>query len=1057
MSQFSHGNRLMAEAAGFTPMAGGYPSGQFMDVSVPGIGPNNPLNLLLQPMLSSMMGSMGMAPMGLNDQNILDVMRRQQFNAMQQKMLQQAAQAEHGNFMRTARGMAMVMGVPFGQDQYAAANVMANFGVQMAPMVATLAPDFLDQFGGHRGSPTVLAAQLMMANRYRSDPVTGQLGFSVDSNTALQKEIFDKMAGSSGFRAGQLGQLYGALSQRGMIAGVSNDQMDRLNVDEGTAGRMRAMDSGKIRRSLESYIDAVSAVRDIFGDMGQPHAPMQELMNSLERLTQGSVQKLNTAQIGSMVRMTHEIAQRSGMSIDAAMVLQQHAAARAGAMGLDPVFGVNAAQGSMAFGLAYRDMGMNAPEFNRWGRMRADQVMQLDANLRVNAAASPLANRMGLALRLADTVGLTPGTDAANYAEALRNGASEFTDSKGNRRSVGMGSSEFLAMFNDPALSSRGLTAATVQTMIGQGFTNQEYIQKYNLDAAARSQQPAEIRRQLENRMRGTLIASLRNAGVDGATAVEIANKKAASIVAGINGQTTGEGIGWLISSALQDTGVAKQLTARGTELGEFGQLAGENFYGSVDKWVRGTPGMQQYESGQGLFQAQDPKIHARTQHELRVAGYNARFRQATQKLGRGTFLSRGMEALMEADAIGDNNNVMRILAKAAGGVPIESIEGALADPMRDVTTKAKAMQATAKELSNPNLSAEAKKSLEAQLRSQEKDLETSVKGVVETAGKHGIYLNDHLTGEQVKEARGSAEQEARLRTEVGDMRREEHDATRGRAFNGYWGSEQGATFANAARRAQSRASVTSLAMLGDKMGEKYGTKGIGAAISARKSIAGLQSLALAYTDGNIERLIAGDIRGVSAEERAAVNAQVGELKNQRDKDISTIGGMIGKTKPSDITAEDKDMAEKMRTAELKKGSRDNKALAEDLLKVFGLEGEADKKLLENLNSPHGRSLAETLIEQRTLKEKGDKNAEMLINRLGFDRDKVSDLGEFSEQFGKRVEQAGRADKAAADESRAQPVKLVGPLTLKGKLDLSGEIDAQASADGLNHEKSEVV
>ena len=64
-----------------------------------------------------------------------------------------------------------------------------------------------------------------------------------------------------------------------------------------------------------------------------------------------------------------------------------------------------------------------------WGGFTADQAQQADINLRTQAAASPLANRLGLIMRLNEsTGGFAPGSQMANIVTAIQTGQPSFID-----------------------------------------------------------------------------------------------------------------------------------------------------------------------------------------------------------------------------------------------------------------------------------------------------------------------------------------------------------------------------------------------------------------------------------------------------------------------------------------------------------------------------------------------------------------------------------------------------------------------------------------------------
>jgi len=521
--------------------------------------------------LQRMMGEVGMVPMGLeHDQNVYDRLMRQRFSMMQMQAMQMAAQNDRDEYVKTFRGgLSTFTGTPFGSEQRRAAYSLANAATSMSPVLAEMMPEFLDQLGGMKGSSAVLAKRMMEAGRYRIDPVSGRMGMTAESVGHMTNRLYsdlyspETMPSMRGISAGNVGSMIQELQMRGMIAtdaassrfygirgddprygtmraiadmrqsspndlnraalatgvnphkpgGLTAEDLDKLQLDPRVADKLRSFDVDKIKRSVKSYVNVVSAMRDIFGDMGKPNAPMSELIAGIEALTMGSMSQLDPGRMSMMVRQTYNLAKQTGVTLDNVRMIQEHAANRAGQMGLEPTFAIQATQGGLAFGGAYRAQGHAA--HTAWGAMSADQVQQLDTNLRVQAASSNAANRMAVTSRLAESMGgFDPNTDAGRYAAAVRAGATEFSTGSGGLRSVLMSDREFTQMMVG-SKSANGMSVVSegdVQTMLGQRDTNREYIERYGMaNTVRRLQGTGELHPFVGHRMQETLAATFRD------------------------------------------------------------------------------------------------------------------------------------------------------------------------------------------------------------------------------------------------------------------------------------------------------------------------------------------------------------------------------------------------------------------------------------------------------------------------------------------------------------------------------------------------------------------
>jgi hypothetical protein len=440
------------------------------------------MNAIVAPMLTDMMGKMGMSPGGLGSQNMVDFLDAQSFQREQSELLQKVSPQDERSFFRTVQGIQALTGAPMGPQQRAAARRLASTAASVGGAITPYAPELVDVLAGRTGSASVMAMRMQQFNRYRMDPVTGQMGYTPESNAAMAEGVFEKMfepgnmANMRGLRAGQVGSMYGELTRRGMVGAtdrresavqsvaeilrdptspdfaavkdivdtaghgtdagglrqLDTDEMDKLRGLGGVQAGMRDFDATAVKGSLSKYVDAVTSMREIFGDAGVTNAPMSELIKGLEALSQGSMTQIDPKSLNMMVRTTQQLAKQSGMSIDAAIMMQQQGAQTLQGMGVNRAFAPSVTQGAMAFGQATGTAGVFSNPV--WGLENADWHRQMDQNLRASATASVSTNAIG-ALMNAREVGFDKDKHAQALSDAVEAGQTHYTYA-GKTRSV---------------------------------------------------------------------------------------------------------------------------------------------------------------------------------------------------------------------------------------------------------------------------------------------------------------------------------------------------------------------------------------------------------------------------------------------------------------------------------------------------------------------------------------------------------------------------------------------------------------------------------------------
>jgi hypothetical protein len=520
----------------------GMPGGEYANMAIP----------FIMPLLQNTMKQQGMLPAQFfPTQNFYDQLRAQQSYASRQMALQEASKTDAETYQQMFRGIATMTDTPWGLRQQQAAATMSQDIAGLAPILAQMAPELFDQIHGTRGSAVVLTQALNRTGSVSRDPVTGGRGVSGETTGLLATEIFRQLYGPGadlrdmrGLGAGQAGLLHEQLVQRGVAAssiGIMSDQdrvralaqMDMdpvmlenmakragvgVDVIKQTRSQLQAMDAGgpqadysqldsmtgmddmmrsfdaqKISGRLKDMAGVVSAMRDVFGDMGRPDAPMREIIAGLEMLTQGGLATMSPAKMQSLVQETRMMAKQAGVSMDTVMGLTAQAAQMGDAFGLDRGYAMQNTQSTLIYGQALAEGGrLDIPTFGSLGR---DRATLLHSRLVAAAAASPMANQMNAIMRLSDQGAVTERDAAGDlnnvgrFTQAVRTNQDTFdyidpVTGVTTKRGTAMEYGEALKLLTQGGLSTAEATAA-----FRASHANQEYGQLYDTGNQIRQQQ----------------------------------------------------------------------------------------------------------------------------------------------------------------------------------------------------------------------------------------------------------------------------------------------------------------------------------------------------------------------------------------------------------------------------------------------------------------------------------------------------------------------------------------------------------------------------------------
>jgi hypothetical protein len=309
------------------------------------------------------------------------------------------------------RGGYRAMGGELDARSGQAVRRIAERGGELLPILAAAFPEMIDQALGSTGSRIVAAPNFYMAGRFLTD-ASGRTR-EIDSNEVMNVAL-DRLYGTGrpgdpvttertrGLGAGRISSAFAELSQRGVIGGFTGDPA--------TLGRQAA-------DQLERYASAIAVVRDVFGDIGRPDAPMAEILKGLDTITRGGVGVYDPGRLAQTAGQFRAAARLSPLGYSGLLQFQELGAQLGDAYGLMP--GLTGESWRLAFAStqAFRGTfsGVTGPELLNQEQFAAERL-----RLRAAGQASQTGNLIGAVLGLERFA--APGSAFAKLAQALGRG-----------------------------------------------------------------------------------------------------------------------------------------------------------------------------------------------------------------------------------------------------------------------------------------------------------------------------------------------------------------------------------------------------------------------------------------------------------------------------------------------------------------------------------------------------------------------------------------------------------------------------------------------------------
>ena len=701
---------MLQALAGQGTLSGGPSTTMTPDMNLAGLmgveGPQSMLlNMLIQPLIGRFVGDRYMSAQFSPQLNLYDQLRNRAMFSAQQQAMRLGAEIDQRTYVQMFQGMSAMAGTPFGIRERRAAQAMAEDLSRIMPMLAPTMPELFDRLHGARGSALIMAQQMNLGGRYMIDPLTGRTGYSVDTVGDVGRRVYDRLYGEGadvrqmrGIGAGRAGQMFDEMSRRGLLGtGLGRDDaLERIARQERTTveelrrlddptldSKLRSFEADRIVDRLKNMAGAVAAMQDIFGEMGQPDAPMSVLMNGLQMLTQNGLQSMTPEQAERMVRTTSNVARAAGVQMSTMMELVATGAQRADQLGLDRRFAATAATGGVSFGQAYGSM---AGGLRRFGLADKERATALSQQLELNAAASPIAQQMATVVRLHEEFGgFAAGSEGEAVYNAIKRGETEY-EFGGRRRSVYLPSGTGAGSFLD-VMQRSGMRADLTERVRLQAFRNQETIAENNLGGLARAQQgAADIEPRLFQTFAQTLNAGLTPAQRADARLVDAMNRAAAD--------ATRAQLDAPPEEVMQEGAVAREMLASLRRQGvavtpEIERTVRDNARLAIGNWeerVRQDPGLRGYGTGINALMLNNRRVVREARVFQQENEQEGRFQSTMAQLGRSGPAQRLADALMNA---GPATSFQDLVAQVLGMQDRDEVARVFGTQLEDLSREA--------------------------------------------------------------------------------------------------------------------------------------------------------------------------------------------------------------------------------------------------------------------------------------------------------------------------------------------------------------------------------
>lgn len=203
----------------------------------------------------------------------------------------------------------------------------------------------------------------------------------------------------------------------------SAEEIEQL---EGFGSAANAVDAQRTSKVIKEYNGALAAIREIFGDSGQANAPVQQLMQSLQQLTNGSQGGLSQGKVEALVREMRLAARDTNTDVNALSTMMYEDKAVGNRLGLQETTVEQGMAGRLLQGQAMSNAGVF--EKSGFGKLQRGEAEQRQRQMSMRGDASSVGRSLAVINRLvAENPEKYKGTKLEAAAKAYQAGEKTFT------------------------------------------------------------------------------------------------------------------------------------------------------------------------------------------------------------------------------------------------------------------------------------------------------------------------------------------------------------------------------------------------------------------------------------------------------------------------------------------------------------------------------------------------------------------------------------------------------------------------------------------------------
>jgi hypothetical protein len=365
------------------------------------------------------------------------------------------------------------------------------------------------------------------------------------------------------------------------------------------------------------FAGAREASKGILGDM--PGAKMHDKnISSVMQQFQQTGGNMTGRDLEMFMRTSRNTAKMNGMTYNELLQMGNAGSNVGGQMGFSPQIGVATALQAGGFGGAFQKM---AGQTN----MTGTQARQLDQELRLAAAQSPMANMLGAGMAMAET-GMLKGKSVMMGNERVDLGALSGNDANARNKALGQLSRLSPGGFVD-AMKQAGVNPDTASQFLGAQAANKDQIARHGIQDVVRGQQVHEVRGMMAEEMSGSFTPALRQAGVrNPQQRRELSMGAGAAIQAEMEAMAADPKAKNLSPEARNNrlaAAAGKALAGSGLNQEAIGQLTA-GAVRSMEERVRADPDLQKFGDVAGLLNMNRQDILAQGANNARQAAADA-------------------------------------------------------------------------------------------------------------------------------------------------------------------------------------------------------------------------------------------------------------------------------------------------------------------------------------------------------------------------------------------------------------------------------------------------